>query len=174
MQMDAGLDTGAVLHRSELPINDVTSGELHDELAALGATALLETLNGIANGELQAVPQSEQGITYAHKLKKAEAQLDFTKSAQQLHQQIMAFNPWPVAQTSTDGQSLRVWRSELAHDVSASNATPGLVIEIDAQGVLVATGEGVLRLTELQRAGKKNAAAADVARGLQLVGKVLG
>ncbi len=175
MQMDAGLDTGAVLHRREIPIpNNVTSGELHDELAELGAAGLLETLAGLISGTIEATPQAEEGANYAHKLKKSEALLDFSNTSVQLHQQIMAFNPWPVAQTTFDNQQLRIWRSELPDPAISSTAAPGTVIEINADGVLVATGDGVLRLLQIQRPGKKPAAASDVARGMQLMDKVLG
>ncbi len=181
MQMDAGLDTGAVLHRREVAIaRNMTSGELHDELATLGAKGLLTTLSELIAGTIVATPQLETGANYAHKLKKSEALLDFNNSAVQLHQQIMAFNPWPVAQTTFDNQQLRIWRSELPTDsktlalASSITAAPGTVIDINADGVLLATGEGLLRLLEIQRPGKKPAAAADVARGMQLMDKVLG
>ncbi|MEE9333879.1 MAG: methionyl-tRNA formyltransferase [Granulosicoccaceae bacterium] len=181
MQMDAGLDTGAVLHQCKIPIDsDVTSGELHDELATLGAAGLLETLSGMIAGTIEATPQVESGAIYAHKLKKSEALLDFNSAAVQLHQQIMAFNPWPVAQTTFENQQLRIWRSELPGNpatltlATSTSAMPGTVIEINADGVLLATGEGVLRLLQIQRPGKKPAAASDVARGMQLMDKVLG
>ena len=176
MQMDACLDTGAVLHRRKIPIaSNVTAGELHDELAKLGADGLLKTLSELSAGTIEATPQLEAGANYAHKLKKSEALLDFNKTAVQLHQQIMAFNPWPVAQTTFDNQQLRVWRSELPSNLeSLPSAMPGTVVGVNADGVLLATGEGFLRLLQLQRPGKKPAAASDVARGMQLMDKVLG
>ncbi len=175
MQMDAGLDTGAVLMRRETSIEkNMIASELHDKLALLGAEALLETLSGLVHGSLLAVPQEEEGACYANKLKKSEAVLDFTRPAVQLHRQVMAFNPWPVAQTQIDAQSLRVWRSELPDVATHIEADPGTVTDVDKSGVLVATGDGSLRLIQLQRSGKKPTAAADVGRSLQLKGRVLG
>jgi methionyl-tRNA formyltransferase len=175
MQMDAGLDTGAVLTRRETPIGvNMIAGELHDDLAQLGAQALLETLTGLSNESITAVPQSEEGVCYAHKLQKSEAMLDFDKPAVQLHRQVMAFNPWPVAQTQLDNQQLRVWRSALPDVESQTDADPGTVIEVSKSGVVVATAEGTIQLLQLQRSGKKTANAADVGRALQLVGRVLG
>ena len=183
MQMDAGLDTGAVLRQVKEAITmNMTSGELHDRLAAVGATALLDTLKPRCDGSLQASPQSESGITYAEKLSKSEARLDFSRPAADLHRQIQAFNPWPVAETTLDGERIRLWRSQLPKLTDGARfavpggqkmghqktALPGHIFGLHDGCLQVATGDGLLQLTELQRPGKRALPAADFARSRDL------
>jgi methionyl-tRNA formyltransferase len=157
MQMDAGLDTGPVLARSELSIGDQESAaSLHDRLAALGAAALMDCLAD--PDKLQARPQPEQGACYAHKLSKAEAQLDWTQPAVHLARAVRAFNPWPVAQAEVHGERLRIWQAS-AHPGGAG--APGTVVKAGAAGIDVATGSGVLTLIEVQRPGGKRISATD-------------
>src|SRR5690606_31851721 len=112
MQMDAGLDTGPVLLEWALPIEErETAASLHDRLAALGAQAILEALDSLAAGAAQARPQPDDGATYATKLSKEEAMIDWSRSALQIDRQVRAFNPWPVAQTLWQGQQLRIWEA---------------------------------------------------------------
>ena len=153
MQMDVGLDTGDMLHKLSTPIgpND-TAATLHDRLATLGAEALLHTLNGLQQGSIQPEPQDDGQACYARKLSKAEAELDWTLPAAQLARRVMAFNPWPVAQTHLDDQVLRIWQAEALGDGSGQ---PGQVIAADKQGIVVACGDGALRLTQLQLPGGK-------------------
>ncbi|MFK2902583.1 methionyl-tRNA formyltransferase [Dyella ginsengisoli] len=161
MQMEAGLDTGPVLLERRTPIHaDDTGGSLHDRLSQLGAEVLAEGLKRVLAGEtLAAVPQPEAGVTYAHKLDKAEARLDFSRSARELERQVRAFDPWPVAEAAIAGETLRVW-SARALDV-AHQAAPGSVLATGRDGIDVACAEGVLRITALQRAGGKRIGAAD-------------
>ena len=149
MQMETGLDTGPVLMSESLPIepND-TAGSLHDKLAAMGARLIVEAL---AKLPLPPCPQPESGVTYAAKIDKAEAGLNWSFPAVQLARQIMAFNPFPGAVTSFEKITIKIWRAE----VVAGSGTPGLVISADKNGIIVACGEGSLRLTELQKAGGK-------------------
>jgi methionyl-tRNA formyltransferase len=187
MQMDAGLDTGNMLLMERLPITpDDSTGSLHDKLAALGGELIVRTLALAARGELRATPQPEQGITYAHKIDKAEAQIDWSNSAVLIARRIHAFNPAPGAQTLLDGEHgaevLKLWR---AHTVQAAVTTeappaqaepiPGQVIALGAEGITVQCGQGLLQITELQRAGGKRLTAANFLRGTHLrIGALLG
>lgn len=172
MQMDAGLDTGDMLLTERLPIRaDDTTGSLHDRLAVLGGRLIVEALEMAACGGLQAQPQPAEGVTYANKIEKAEAAIDWAQPASALARRVRAFNPFPGASTGLAGEAIKVWA---AHADDAAAGTPGEVLAAQADGIRVATGEGALVLTELQRAGGKRLAAADFLRGFPLaVGQVL-
>lgn len=149
MQMDAGLDTGAVLMSEAIPVaDDDTAQTLHDKLAVLGARLIVKALQE----KTVAVPQDSASATYAAKITKAEARLDWNRSAAELARAIRAYNPVPGAQTTWQGQPLKLWRAE---PVAAGAAAPGTVLQADSGGILVATGDGALRVLELQRAGGK-------------------
>ena len=162
MQMAAGLDTGPVLLRGALPIApDDTGGSLHDKLAALGAQLLAEGLQRALDGEvLPAEPQPEQGVTYAHKLDKAEALLDWNEGASLLERKVRAFNPWPVAEARLAGETVRIWKA-LALPAEHAKA-PGSILAAGRDGIDVACADGALRLLEVQRAGGRRIAAADL------------
>lgn len=157
MQMDEGLDTGDILLQVECPITTTTTaGELHDELARLGADALLTTLDRL--GELHATPQDDSQVSYAAKLDKSESRLDWSRTAPALNNQIRAFNPWPVAQTRLDGQTVRVWSArpiEPSPNQPGHNAPAGTIVEVGADGITTACGQGRLLLTRIQLAGGK-------------------
>ena len=177
MQMDDGLDTGDVLHREAVPLaNTVTGGELHDTLALLGAEALLKTLPRFCAGSVTPEVQSSDNVTYAKKLDKSEARLDFSRAAIQLQRQIQAFNPWPVAETNLDGNRLRVWRSSLVVGTAVNSAPQqcGSIVAVTEQAVRVVTGDGLIDLLELQLPGGRSMPAVDFSRGRELPGKVLG
>ncbi|MGO4502373.1 MULTISPECIES: methionyl-tRNA formyltransferase [unclassified Dyella] len=159
MQMEAGLDTGPVLLERRTPISgEDTGGSLHDRLSMLGADVLAEGLARVMAGEsLAPQAQPDEGVTYAHKLDKAEARLDFTRPAIELERQVRAFDPWPVAEGEVAGEMLRIWA---ARAIEGSGA-PGSVLGISREGIDIACGEGVLRVTALQRAGGKRITAAD-------------
>ncbi|RYD16403.1 MAG: methionyl-tRNA formyltransferase [Lysobacteraceae bacterium] len=161
MQMEAGLDTGPVLLERRTPITrDDTGGSLHDRLAALGADLLAEGLARVQRGDsLVATPQAEDGVTYAHKIDKAEARLDWNESALALERTVRAFDPWPVAEAWVEGERLRIW-SALA-DAEPFDATPGSLVAGDRDSLAIATGEGVLRILELQREGGRRMTARD-------------
>jgi methionyl-tRNA formyltransferase len=173
MQMDRGLDTGPMLLERPLTIGaHETGASLHDRLAPLGANALLEALDGFANGTLAPRPQPAEGATYASKLRKEEALIDWTRPALEIERQVRAFDPWPVAETRWQGEQLRVWAA-LAMDHSAT-AAPGIVIATSNDGIDVATGAGVLRLTRVQVAGRKQLPAGDFLRAHSLAGATFG
>ena len=153
MQMDAGLDTGAMLLAQAVPIAaDDTSQTLHDKLAATGAQLLLRVLQE----QPQPVAQDGASATYAAKISKAEAHIDWMRPAIEIDRLIRAFNPAPGAYTTWNGQTLKIWRAELATAVSGTVA--GTVVQANNDGVVVATGAGSIRLLELQRAGGKRLA----------------
>lgn len=173
MQMDVGLDTGPMLLARAVPIGArETAATLHDRLAELGAGALLEALDQIAQGTATPHAQPADGVTYAAKLRKEEAAIDWSRSAAELDRQIRAFDPWPIAQTQWNGQQLRVWQAVPAD--STAPGSPGKVLATTAEGIDVGTGDGVLRLTRVQLAGRKAVSAAEFLRAHPLDGAVLG
>lgn len=161
MQMEAGLDTGPVLLHQELPIAATdTGGQLHDKLAELGAQVLADGL-GLLRAGIKPVarPQPEQGVTYAHKLDKAEAKLDWAQPADVLARTVRAFNPWPIAEATLAGERVRI-HGAVALDLAHGQA-PGTVLVAGREGIDIACGQGALRLRVLQREGGKAITAAD-------------
>ena len=166
MQMDAGLDTGDMLLAQALPIApDDTTGTLHDKLAALGGQLVVQALQGAAAGELQRTPQPAEGVTYAHKIDKAEARIDWSRPAQEIARAIRAFNPAPGAFSQLGDDLVKLWRCEIDSKQSSVDGGCGTILLANSDGVQVACGSGVLRLTELQRAGGKRLSAAEFLRG---------
>lgn len=154
MQMDEGLDTGPVLAQKRCPIDDdETSGTLLEKLAVLGASCLIETLKNIETGKVRPVPQNSALATYASKISKAEARLDWSRKAVELERQVRAFNPAPVAYTDINELQIRIW--EVQHVDRSTNAMPGTVLTVNKYGVDVATGDGILRLLKIQPPGKR-------------------
>jgi methionyl-tRNA formyltransferase len=159
MQMARGLDTGPVLLQRSTPITDSdTAGSLHDRLAELGAQVLGDGLTALRAGLLpQATAQPEAGVTYAHKLDKAEARLDWSQPATVLARKVRAFNPWPIAEVELVGERARIHAAVALSD--AISAAPGSVVQAGREGIDVACGQGVLRLLTVQRDGGKALAA---------------
>ena len=161
MQMEAGLDTGPVLLHQELPIAATdTGGQLHDKLAELGAQVLSDGL-GLLRAGIKPIarPQPEQGVTYAHKLDKAEARLDWAQDADALARTVRAFNPWPIAEATLSGERVRI-HGAVALEADHGQA-PGTVLAASRDGIDIACGQGALRLRVLQREGGKAITAAD-------------
>ena len=154
MQMEAGLDTGPVLAEARCPITEQDTAQiLHDRLAVLGAKTLVESLNNIEVQQKHAQPQDDTLSTYAAKLDKKEADIDWHTTAQDILHKINAFNPWPVAQTLWHDAVFRIWRAEWIKEHSAQAA--GQIIHVSKAGIDVATSDGTLRITELQLPGKR-------------------
>lgn len=173
MQMDIGLDTGDMCVLEKLPIAaDDTTASLHDKLATLGGRLIVEALELSACGGLPRTPQPAEGVTYAHKIEKAESAMDWRLSATALDRRLRAFNPFPGGTTQLGDETIKLWAG--VPESFEGAAQPGQVLAADAGGVLVACGEGALRLTQLQRAGGKKLAAGDFLRGFDIpVGSML-
>jgi methionyl-tRNA formyltransferase len=197
MRMAEGLDTGPMLSARAVPIGERdTAGMLHDRLAQLGADLIVEALDAVAAGRATEVSQPDAGVTYAHKISKAEALIDWREAAQGIVRRVRAFNPWPIAETRFNGTQLRIWDAELAGadapadgpanapaDAPADGPVlpPGTVIAAGSAGrgppetsVDVVCGQGVLRLLTLQLAGRKPLPAREFLKAQQLAGAVLG
>ncbi len=164
MQMAAGLDRGDILLQQECPIAaDDTAGTLHDRLAGLGADCLLEVLDRLAAGRLTSTPQDDSRATYAPKISKAEAEIDWSQPAAVIERKVRAFNPTPVAHTRLNGQAMRIWQARaLPGDAGAEPGTP---VAHSADGLDVATGDGLLRILQLQLPGRKVIAAREFYNG---------
>ena len=179
MQMDEGLDTGEMLSVAECEIStDDTGSSLHDKLMALGATTLMTVLPAIATGTQDAVKQKDEDACYASKLDKAEARIDWSRSADEIQRAVRAYNAWPVAYCEYDKKNktskLRLWQAEVvANAEPPAGATPGLVFAESPQGIEVATGDGVLRIRELQAEGKRKMSVADFLNANSFLDQIL-
>jgi len=172
MQMDEGLDTGAVLLREYTPISaDTTAAGLHDRLSALSARLIVEAVSGMAAGKLEAMVQPEDGVTYAAKLEKSEGLLAWSESAAYLERKVRALNPWPGVWFEHSGERIKVLAAEFVEKDTAGDI-PGSVLD---ENFLISCVDGALRPTRLQRPGKKSMAVEDFLRGYEaIVGTVLG
>ena len=154
MQMDAGLDTGDMLLIEREPIlGDDTTARLHDRLAALGGRMIVQSLADAAAGNLKPVKQPEEGVTYAHKIDKAEAAIDWTLPADAIERRVRAFDPFPGATFQAGGDTVKLWRAQVERLDDA--AAPGTVLAVDGQQLVVACGDGALALLDVQRPGGK-------------------
>ena len=173
MQMDAGLDTGPILLQRKCQLApDETSQTLHDKLAKLGADALIKTLDLFSQSEINPIPQDNSLATYAQKISKEEALIDWLKPAIELEREIRAFNPWPIAYTSWQGDNLRIWQAQAL--MEDHDASPQTILRAAREGVDIATGRGVLRLLQVQMPGGKMLPIADFYNARQkdlIVGK---
>ena len=165
MQMDRGLDTGPVLIAEDLSIAaDDTGGSLHEKLAELGARLIDSALAQLARGELRARPQPDAGASYASKISKAEAEIDWREPATAIERKVRAFNPLPGASTTAGNTALKIWRAQ----ATQTEGAPGTLLETGPGGIVVACGTGSLRVLELQRAGGKRLTAAQFLAGFPL------
>ena len=166
MRMEQGLDTGPVFSMERMRIEPRdTSSILHDKLAALGAASIVRALAGVESDSLRAVPQAVEGITYANKVTREQARVDWKLPAVVLERAVRAYNPIPAAYSYFDGQVVKIQEAEVT---SESSAAPGEIVSVSTEGIVVACGAGALRLTRLQRAGGKQLAAAEFLRGFPL------
>jgi methionyl-tRNA formyltransferase len=174
--MDEGLDTGPVLARRSIPILPTdTGGSLHDRLSVLGRTILVEELPRFFKGELKPQPQDHAQHTLAPIIEKENGRLDWTKSAVELERRIRAFDPWPGTFTRLDGKHLKVLKAQVGPTPRSGTASPGSVVSSGSEGLVVATGDGLLVLLELQLEGRKRLSAAEFVAGQRTpIGHVLG
>jgi len=165
MRMDAGLDTGPVLLQETIAISqEDTGGVLHDRLAALGAKLVVRVLDRLGFGELKGTPQPVEGVTYAPKIEKREARIDWREDAKAIRRRVRAFNPAPGASARVRGVELKIW----ACSAAVGRGEPGSILRAEQDGVLVACGDGAVLATELQRSGGKRLAASEFLRGFPL------
>ncbi len=177
MQMEAGLDTGPVFATAVVPIGrSTTSAQLHEQLAELGARELLATLDGLQAGTARAVPQPDHGVTYAAKIERREALIQWSQTSEHIERQVRAFDPWPVAETLWRGAQLRIWEATLAQPSGGAvpTAAAGTVLGLDSQGLLVACGQGLLAIRRLQLPGRRIVQARDFANAADPIGSRLG
>jgi methionyl-tRNA formyltransferase len=173
MQMDAGLDTGDMLLSESLAIGEDSTAQLHDRLAALGGRLIVDALKQAEAATLQAEAQPAEGVNYAHKVEKHEAQVDWTQDAAAIVRRIRAFDPFPGASSVLDGETIKLWAARV--QPGAVRGSAGTVLAAGAPGIAVAARDGVVVITELQRPGGKRLAAADFLRGFDIKpGQVFG
>jgi methionyl-tRNA formyltransferase len=171
MRMTAGLDCGPVFHVADITIGaEETAGELHDRLAALGARVLVEQLDNIVMGRLEAVEQDDSLVTYAPKIDKQDAEIDWSLPAAEIARRVRAYNPFPGAFTHDRETRLKIWRAR----PTDGSGDPGQVLQFDSDAIIVACGEGALRLDELQLPGKRRAPTHEFAGQADLSGRRLG
>jgi methionyl-tRNA formyltransferase len=174
MRMEAGLDTGPMLatQTAEIGVRD-TAKSLHDKFAHLGAELIVTTLRSLAAGELLETAQPTEGVSYASKIKKSEAPIDWRHAAGQISRQVRAFNPWPIAETGCNGQRLRIWDADsidLHFAAAGRDVPPGTVLAATGEGIDVACGTGILRIFRLQLPGRKPLTAQEFLQGQRLTG----
>jgi len=177
MRIEAALDAGPILLQRPIGIRaSDTSGRLHDELAGLGARTLLEGLDALAEGRLWPTPQPQEGVSYAAKIGKTEAAINWQRSAIEIDRQVRAFNPWPIAETRFEENQLRILAARIDEGLAAgvSAAAPGTMVAMVDDAVVVQCGEGHLALTHVQRPGRRAVAAREFAGGRSLLGQRLG
>jgi methionyl-tRNA formyltransferase len=173
MKMDAGLDTGPMLLVRSLEIGATeNAGSLHDRVAMLGADAILDAIGPWMAGGVEPVAQPLDGATYAAKIRKEEAVIDWSRAAGEIARQVRAFNPWPVAETRWQGQQLRIWEAEPRDE--GPGAVPGTIVEATGARLSVAAGSGSLEIRRLQLAGRNAMSAAEFLNAHQLLGACLG
>jgi methionyl-tRNA formyltransferase len=175
MRMEERLDTGPMLASRAIDIGlEDTAGSLHDRLAALGAELIRDTLDALASGPVRETPQPEAGVSYAEKIKKSEALIDWREDAALLARRVRAFNPTPVAETRWGETQLRIWQAEPVGEGGATTGKPlvppGSVLDASDEGIRVSCGSGSLRITRLQLAGRKPLPATEFLRAHALTG----
>ena len=164
MYMDEGLDTGDMILTSEFALNDeITAGELHDIMKEEGALVLKETIDLIAKGEAPRIPQNHEEFTYAPMMNKILGQIDFSKSAKEIHNLVRGVNPWPSAYTTYKGQTMKVWKTKVLNETSDKH--PGTILKVDKEGIRVITKDNVLLIKEIQMPGKKRVLVEEYIKG---------
>ncbi len=166
MHMDEGLDTGAMMAKVTCPVGSKTGGELFDELALAGAQLLVDTLARLEKGEEVVEEAQEEALaTYAPMITKKDGEIQFTNSAQEIQWQIQGLSPWPGTYTYLDGQVFKIWMGEALTEEVPGEKTPGTVLQADKEGLCIACGQGILKVTEIQAPGKRRMTVADFLKG---------
>jgi len=169
MQMDAGLDTGDMLLVGSMPITQTdTTASLHDRMAALGGELIVQALDLAAAGRLKPAPQPEHGVSYAHKIEKSEAAVDWRQDAQTIVRRVRAFNPFPAATATLNGEVLKIWSARLVEGAPSAQAACATIVGVHPEGIAVQAADAVVILGELQRAGGKRLPAAEFVRGFDV------
>lgn len=172
MQMDEGLDTGDMMLKEVVPVDEKeTGGSLHDKLAACGGKVILETLQKVEDGTVTYTKQDDSKSNYAKMLDKNLGKIDFTKKAVEIERLIRGLNPWPSAYTKLNGKTLKIWDADV---LEGENETPGKIVNITKDQIWISTGEGILAVNELQLEGKKRMNTEDFLRGYKMENAVLG
>jgi methionyl-tRNA formyltransferase len=167
--MDAGLDTGDMLLVDKLPIAATdTTASLHDKLAVLGAQLMVDALELAASGRLRPLPQPADGVSYAHKIEKHEAAMDWTQPAALIAQRVRAFNPVPGASATLNGETLKIWTARVASEAPPAGAECGSILAVAPDGIAVAAMNSIVFITELQRPGAKRLGVAEFLHGFEL------
>ena len=176
MMMDVGLDTGDILETKVIPLDPKeTSGSLFEKLSEAGGPLILSTLEKLEKGTITGTPQGEEGTCYAKMLTKTLGNINWTMSAAAIERLVRGLNPWPSAYTFYNGKTLKIWDADVLDETIPADAVPGQVLQADKQGFTVATGEGILKINELQLEGKKRMAADALLRGFAITpGEILG
>lgn len=164
MYMDEGLDTGDMILTSEFELNDeITAGELHDIMKEEGAKVLKETIDLIEKGEAPRIPQNHDEFTYAPMMNKTLGQIDFSKSAKEIHNLVRGVNPWPSAYTTYKGQTMKIWKTKVLSE--SSDKVPGTILKVDKEGIRVSTKDNVILISEIQMPGKKRVLVEEYIKG---------
>ena len=164
MYMDEGLDTGDIILTEEFNLDDeITAGELHDKMKDIGADVLIETLRQIENGTAPRIPQNHEEFTYAPMMNKALGEIDWSKSAREIHNLVRGVNPWPSAYTIYEGCTMKIWKTKVLNETSDKN--PGTVINVDKEGIKVSTKDNVILIEEIQMPGKKRVLVSEYIKG---------
>lgn len=174
MYMDEGLDTGDIILQNEFPLDDeITAGELHDVMTVKGGELLIETLDLIEKGCAPRIKQSDEESSYAPIMNKSLGNLDFSKSAKEIHDLVRGVNPWPSAYTTYEGKTMKVWKTKVLDE--ASSKEPGTIIKVDKDGIRVSTNNKVLLIEEIQMPNKKRVAVCEYIKGNKIEeGTILG
>ncbi|MBQ6632216.1 MAG: methionyl-tRNA formyltransferase, partial [Romboutsia sp.] len=164
MYMDEGLDTGDMILTEEFDLDDkITAGELHDKMKDIGADVLIETLKQIENGTAPRIPQNHEEFTYAPMMNKSLGQIDWSKSAREIHNLVRGVNPWPSAYTIYDGLTMKVWKTEVLSETS--DKEPGTILKVDKDGIRVSTKDNIILVKEIQMPGKKRVLVSEYIKG---------
>lgn len=164
MYMDEGLDTGDMILTEEFDLDDeITAGELHDKMKDIGADVLIETLKQIEDGCAPRIPQNHEEFTYAPMMNKSLGQIDWSKSARDIHNLVRGVNPWPSAYTIYDGLTIKVWKTKVLGETS--DKEPGTILKVDKDGIRVSTKDNVILVKEIQMPGKKRVLVSEYIKG---------